>query len=457
MVSAGLALLAGAALSAQASASQSAGEGSSSSTPPTVWLCKPGIADNPCLGTLGGVSIPPGNQSVDLAYEVAARPPVDCFYLYPTQTPQTTANADFSRDRELKAVAVNQARMFSRLCDVYAPVYRQYSLRQPVTDEVRDIAYDTAVDGWNDYLKNHNRGRGVILIGHSQGTSHLARLIAEKIDGDAKLRSRVISAILPGANVYVPKGEVVGGQFKNVPGCQAGDQVGCVIAYHMMKSAPPEGSSFGRMDTGYWINPEPRPDPDQFEALCINPAELSGDGGVLRPLANLPAFVGVEEGAKPWQLMPDFYRADCKSSDRASWLEVSDIRQPGDNRQDLTTLIQRGSNGDLHTGDINLALENLIQVAAAQTRTWASTERAALQRRVRMNSTRSNRLRSKIRTLRKQRKVLLGKCRKGSRPACASARRKKITLEAGQGDVEILARTTKSLRKRIAALTVPSV
>jgi hypothetical protein len=423
----------------------------------TTWLCKPGIDDNPCLGTLGGVSMQPGNQSVDLQFELAARPPVDCFYLYPTQSAQTTANADFARDDELKSVAINQARMFSRLCDVYAPVYRQYTFRAPVTDEVRDIAYDTAVDGWNDYLKNYNRGRGVILVGHSQGTSHLARLIAEKIDGNAKLHSRVISAILPGANVYVPKGEVVGGQFQNIPACEAGDQVGCVIAYHMMKSAPPADGSFGRMDSGYWINPEPRPDPAQYEALCVNPAELSGDNGILRPLANLLAFVGNPEGAKPWQAMPDFYSAECKSNDLASWLEVTDIRQPGDNRQDLTTLIQRGPNNDLHLGDINLALENLVQVAASQTRVWAATERAALQSRVRMNSTRSNRLRTKVRTLRKQRAALVKKCRKGSRPACVSARRKKITLEASEGDIEILAKATRDLRKRIAGLAVPQV
>jgi hypothetical protein len=428
----------------------------------TVWLCKPGDPDNPCLGTLGGVSYQPDGSQVELEYSNATRTPIDCFYLYPTQTAQTTPNADFSRDKELKAVAVNQARMFSRICDVYAPVYRQYRIPggsegglNGITDEVRDIAYNTAVDGWNDYLENYNKGRGVVLIGHSQGTSHLARLIAERIDGDAKLRSRVISAILPGANVYVPKGGVSGGQFQNIPACQAGDQIGCVIAYHSMKSEPPANGAFGRMDTGYWVNPSPRPDPDQFEAMCVNPAELSGDAGVLRPLANLSAFVGFPEGAKPWQAMPDFYRAECRSNDRASWLEVSDIRQPGDSRQDITTLIERGPNKDLHTGDINLALNNLIDVTRSQSQAWLARERngparerARVRKRLGVDQRQARRL--------SRRASLAGRrCRAGVRPACRQARQLRAGVRRSNRRVAQAKRRVQALNRRINDLRLP--
>jgi hypothetical protein len=351
----------------------------------TTWLCKPGQTDNPCLGKMDGQAyIPtyPGFRYEDLGYEEAANPPVDCFYLYPTQSEQVGPNADLSKDPELRAVAVNQARQFSRICDVYAPVYRQYTLDAlggSISDEVRDIAYNSALDAWNDYMDNHNKGRGVVIIAHSQGTSHMARLLAEEVDDEPAVRKKIISAILPGANVYVPKGELVGGQFQNIPACEDGDQIGCVIAYSMFTQQPPTNSSFGWVDTGYWINPAPRPDKDIYEVLCVNPAALSGDGVLLKPLANLPAFVGSPEGEKPWQAMPNFYRADCRrASDPAkgnvTWLNVADIRLAGDTRPDLSSLVL-ASGGNLHTGDINLALGNLVEIAASQSRTYVAAER----------------------------------------------------------------------------------
>ncbi len=247
-----------------------------------------------------------------------------------------------------------------------------------ITDEVRDVAYNSVLGAWKDYLKNYNKGRGVVIIGHSQGSMNLGRLIAEEIDPNPSIHKRLISAIIPGANVYVPKGEVVGGQFQNIPACEAGDQVGCVIAYSMFTKQPNTNSSYGWMDTGYWINPAPRPDKDLYEVMCVSPGELAGGNGNLTPLANLPVFVGQPEPAKPWQAFPDFYRGECRSAEDAikgtvNWLNVEDIRQPGDTRPDLASLVA-SSGGNLHTGDINLALDSLVTVATAQSHAYVSTE-----------------------------------------------------------------------------------
>lgn len=390
----------------------------------TVWLCKPGQVDNPCAGTLAGKSFLPPDNSVDpplpertvpLSFTAASGSPVDCFYLYPTQSPQPGPNSDLAKDQPIRGVAINQARMFSRICDVYAPMYRQYTLEalgSPISDGVRDIAYNSARDAWNDYMDNYNDGRGVVLIAHSQGTSHMARLLAEDVDDNPADRSKIISAILPGANVYVPKGALVGGQFQNIPGCESGDQIGCVIAYSMFKRAanerPANSSSFGWVDTGYWVNPAPRPDKDIYEVMCVNPGTLSGDQGVLSPLANLLAFVGLPEGDEPWQEMPDFYKGECRTeTDPAKgnvrWLNIEDIRKPGDNRQDISQLVM-SSGGNLHTADINLALGNLVEIAASQSRAYvgaeratAIAERAGTRRQIKAAQVRSSRLSSQLR------------------------------------------------------------
>jgi|GEM_PF-591632 len=435
------------------------------SAEPTVWLCKPGQADNPCAGTLAGSSflppdplaVPPlGVRTEPLPFTAASDPPVDCFYLYPTQSPQPGPNADLSKDQPIRGVAVNQARMFSRICDVYAPMYRQYTLDAldgPISDEVRDIAYNSALDAWNDYMDNYNNGRGVVIVAHSQGTSHMARLLAEEVDNSPAVRKKIISAILPGANVYVPKGGVVGGQFQNIPACEAGDQVGCVIAYSMFKRGagerPSDTSSFGWVDSGYWINPAPRPDKDLYEVMCVNPGDLSGDNGVLNPLANLPAFVGLPEGNAPWQVMPDFYRGECRTATTPTkgnvrWLNVEDIRKPGDNRQDISQLVISGG-GNLHTADVNLALGNLIDIAASQSRAYVTAERTkAIARRAAV--------RRQLKSAKAQAAGLSAKARKARR-SCSTQRRS-CGRAAGLGRAsKKAARRAASLKKTERALT----
>ncbi len=55
----------------------------------TVWICKPGQADDLCAGTIDGVSNPaPGQAAEPLPYKRPADAPADCFYLYPTQSEQ---------------------------------------------------------------------------------------------------------------------------------------------------------------------------------------------------------------------------------------------------------------------------------------------------------------------------------------------------------------------------------
>ena len=122
------------------------------------------------------------------------------------------------------------------------------------------------------------------MIGHSQGAVHTARLIDELIDPNPRLRKRFIGAIAPGANISVPIGKPVGGLFENVPACTRVGQHGCVIAFSTFNADPGPAAPFSRLDVGYWIYPEPRPDATRYEVMCTNPAKLDGGNGVLEPL-----------------------------------------------------------------------------------------------------------------------------------------------------------------------------
>ena len=81
------------------------------------------------------------------------------------------------------------------------------------------IAYGDVLAAWRNYLATRNHGRPFVLIGHSQGSLMLQQLIASEIESNPAVASRMRLAIIPGFNVLVPQGRLVGGTFKSTPLC----------------------------------------------------------------------------------------------------------------------------------------------------------------------------------------------------------------------------------------------
>lgn len=343
----------------------------------TVWICKPGQADDLCAGTIEGETLPPpGHSPQPLGYTRPADAPVDCFYLYPTQSEQAGSNSDLAKDPPIRRVVVQQARMFSSVCDVYAPMYRQVTLNgnQLAHNPAVETAYQSAKSGFKDFLRYHNRDRGFIMIGHSQGSAHTARLIAELIDTNPRLRERFVGAIAPGANISVPVGKRVGGLFDNVPACSKVGQFGCVTAFSTYNAFPGPNAPFSRVDVGYWIYPEPRPSATGFEVMCTNPVALDGGDGALEPLVNFDYLTGVppSESAAPWRGQPDYYEAECRRQDGAHWLNLSKVGLEGDTRPDLGAAVASGSN--YHVPEVNLTEGNLLRIAQLQVNGYTRDE-----------------------------------------------------------------------------------
>ena len=101
-------------------ASPSATEGPSTTASPaapsnTVWLCRPGLADNPCESSLETTVVSADGSSTTEAAAPAEDPPIDCFYVYPTVSGQQTPNANLDIDPEQRAVALQQASRFSQV------------------------------------------------------------------------------------------------------------------------------------------------------------------------------------------------------------------------------------------------------------------------------------------------------------------------------------------------------
>ncbi len=361
--------------------------------PRPVWLCRPGMAHDPCTADLTATVLPAHGTPTVVHPRPASDPPIDCFYVYPTVSTEPTGNADRTVQPEETAIARAQASPFSADCRVYAPMYRQLTLAAidgahtappPSITE----AYGDVLDAWRYYLAHDNHGRGVVFIGHSQGASMLIRLLSSEVDPNPAERRLLVSAVILGGNVTVPVGRRVGGSFAHIPSCDSAVEVGCVVAYSSFDRPPPAGSLFGRAGSGVSAlsgGGDGHAPASDLQVLCVNPASLSDPTrpGPLQPwfpTAPFPGPLGLVEGTAPaaptpWVTEPDRYTARCRDEGGASWLQVDTTAVPGDTRSVVGQVL--GPTWGLHLYDVNLALGNLVNLVRDQARTYTGAQAQA--------------------------------------------------------------------------------
>ncbi len=365
-----------------AAALLASGLAASAASAETTWLCKPGIANNPCLSSEEAtVELGNGSSFIEQA-KPAKNPPVDCFYVYPTVSSQLTENATLAIDPEETQIAIAQASRFSQVCKVYAPIYPQLTIpaiNTPggITAEGTAKAYVGVLTAFEEYLARYNRGRGFVLIGHSQGAAMLTQLVKEQIDPSPALRRQLISAVLLGGNLIVPEGKTVGGSFQNIPTCQSAVQTGCLIAYSSFLKEPPNPSDFGRPSSLLGLGGAEIPDP---EVACVNPTllvqgEHAGPALSYYPTQPFPGllgpFVQVPKASTPWVAAPDQYSARCEKASGASWLQLTPAGPPGDPREPILETL--GPLWGTHLVDVNAMLGNLVGTVGLQSGSYLLT------------------------------------------------------------------------------------
>jgi len=222
----------------------------------SAWLCLPGRTDI-CSTPLPTTALNPNGYGSTGLSTVAGDPPLDCFYVYPTVSNDPGLNSDLNAGREEKLAAEAQFARFASVCRPFAPIYRQmtvtsvaaYSAGVDVT-QAAALAYRDVAAAWRNYLTTRNGGRLFVLIGHSQGSLMLQMLIAREIETHPALARRMKLAIIPGFDVLVPQGRLVGGTFKKTPLCSRLGQTGCVMSWTSFreKNVPPAGALFGFAD-----------------------------------------------------------------------------------------------------------------------------------------------------------------------------------------------------------------
>ncbi len=190
---------------------------------------------------------------------------VDVFFVHPT-TYYSPAHwnqpmGDVTADRFTDLFVMrNQASAFNGCCRVYSPRYRQatvYSFVDRGTDGAAALAlaYEDVERAFDYFIAHYNQHRPFIVAGHSQGATHLRRLLERRITG-TELVQRLVAAYPVG---FAIDAEDYRQAVPDVPVCSTATQTTCIATWNS-------------------VGPAVRPFQDTSRDLCVNPLSWAADG-----------------------------------------------------------------------------------------------------------------------------------------------------------------------------------
>jgi hypothetical protein len=183
----------------------------------------------------------PGNYPDNLKEYAVQNPQdsIDVFYVYPTlivSGKDERWNVPINDSVQIKKVlniAVRfQASAWGNSGNLYVPYYRQahirsYDLLDNGGKTALLLAYSDVKAAFEYYLKHHNHGRGIILAGHSQGSTHISYLLKDFFDGKP-LQKQLVAAYIPGVGLDK-------NQFKTIPFMENPNQTGGFVTWNTFK------------------------------------------------------------------------------------------------------------------------------------------------------------------------------------------------------------------------------
>ena len=225
-----------------------------------------------------------GNPDQWAYFEVGDGKSVDLFLVAPTVDTKSPVNA-FDLNEKLRGRFVAALDMekgiFSEICRMFSPYYRQMSINAYTLPEderlaAMGIAYRDVSDAFRWYLEHENDGRPLILAGFSQGGEMCQELLKEYFGGDenAALREQLVAVYSIG---WVVTEEMRDSWPQMVP-AQGEKDTGCVVCFDCE-----DGSLSGTIII-----------PEGVRALSINPLNWKTDATVADRSLNLGAVMGAD-------------------------------------------------------------------------------------------------------------------------------------------------------------------
>jgi hypothetical protein len=251
------------------------------------WVDHPELRSSPSLWR-------PVNDDATTATER----PAAVFYVHPTtylerdrwNAPVCDGEECGEAGRKAELFVQSQASAFASVGTVWAPRYRQaafgaFLLKSDDANKALDLAYDDVRAAFDVFLKAQPIGKPLILAGHSQGSLHLLRLLADR---KRALKGRLVAAYVAGWPVGIQSDLPATGMQP----CIRPDQAGCVLSWQSF--GEPANSS---LVTGSWVGTLGLTGTKrrQEDILCVDPVSGTLNGrsqprdnpGTLLPSADL--------------------------------------------------------------------------------------------------------------------------------------------------------------------------
>ena len=244
----------------------------------TSWWSRPGVTDDPSAW------VPEGVAPVKRAAAAAT------FYIHPTtylERARWNAPTDAAGEpaRRARLFVETQAGAFNNVSVIWAPKYRQaaygaFLLKSEDAHQALDLAYRDVRNAFDMFLASQPQGKPIILAGHSQGSMHLLRLLAER---KQSLRGRLVAAYVIGWPVGVASDLPATG----LAACTKPDDAGCVLSWQSFKD--PANT---RLVTKAWVGTRGLTGAvrSREDMLCTNPLTGTRDGSA-PPAANQGTLV----------------------------------------------------------------------------------------------------------------------------------------------------------------------
>ncbi len=313
------------------------------------WIARPGLAHDPSRWTPAGVL-------------TAAHPPALVFYVAPTTyLDRSRWNApldDAAANGRLRLFTASQASALNAVGAVWAPRYRQATVGAFLTgkaDAARalDFAYHDVERAFAAFVAEAPAGRPIILAGHSQGSLHLIRLLAEHVAG-RPIAKHIAAVYAIGWPISIDADLPALG----LPACTRARQAGCIVSWQSFAEPADPSQIVDVYAASVGLTGRPR---RGTAMLCVNPltgapagaAPASANQGALVPTAGLDDAVLVA-GTVP---------ARC---DPRGFLLI------GGAPKGYGRFVLRG--GNYHVFDYALFWANLRADAAARLATFAHTK-----------------------------------------------------------------------------------
>ena len=165
---------------------------------------------------------------------------VDVFFIHPTTYTRDISGDNASIDDEYinaktdYSTILYQASVFNGKCRVFAPRYRQASIKVFFDkDETKQkqafaLAYGDIVNAFTYYMEHWNNGRPLIIAGHSQGSFIAEKLLKDYFE-DKPLSKKLVVA-------YIAGWPVPREYFTSLKICSDSLQTGCICSWRTLRN-----------------------------------------------------------------------------------------------------------------------------------------------------------------------------------------------------------------------------